>query len=100
MMPIFDIEYILGHNGEDLGNYMPYPCDGISFYEVKEFIRKLSNEYRQRFSVTIWTPNTNPSDDDTVRVLETINADEFYRQFRHCGYNRARMFIESTHDVK
>jgi len=55
---------------------------------------------RLAVTIKVWTPNTDPSDDDTVRVLETIDADDFDRQFRRCGYNRARMIIESRHVVK
>ncbi len=100
MMLIFDIGYIHSRNGEDLHKYLPHPHDGISFHEVKEFIRALPDEYKQRFTITVWTPDTDPSDDDTVRVLETINADDFDRQFRRCGYNRARMIIERRYDLK
>jgi len=55
---------------------------------------------RLAVTIKVWTPNTDPSDDDTVRVLETIDADDFDRQFRRCGYNRARMIIENRHDLK
>ena len=100
MLLLFDIGVRQSQNGQDLHKYLPRPCQGISYYEVKDFIRTVPNEYRQRFTVTIWTPNTNPSDDDTVRVVEVFNASEFDKQFRRCGYNRARMIIESRHDIK
>jgi len=100
MMLLFDIGFNHGQNGEDLHKYLPHPHDGISFYDVKEFIRALPDEYKQRFTITVWTPDTDPTTDNTVRVLETINADDFNRQFRRCGYNRARVIIESRHDLK
>ena len=100
MMILFDVGYSHTQNGQDLSTYMPNPNDGLSFHEVKDFVRRVPNEYRQRFTVTVWTPNTDPKTDDTVRVLDTINADDFDRQFRDCSYNRARMIIESRHNVK
>jgi hypothetical protein len=98
MMLISYIGYIQGQNGEDLSRYTPRPNIGISFYEVKEFIWRLPEEYRRRFAIRVWTPNTDPTVDETVRVLETISADDFDRQFKNCGYNRARLMIESRHE--
>lgn len=95
MMLLFDVGYSHTQNGQDLSTYMPSPNDVLSFHEVKDFVQRVPNEYRQRFTVTLWTPNTDPTTDDTIRVLETINADDFDEQFRHCGYNRARVIIES-----
>jgi len=100
MLLLFDVGVQQSQNGQDLYKYLPRPCQGISYYEVKDFIRGLPFEYRKRFIVRVWTPNTNPSDDDTVRVVEVFNASEFDKQFRRWGYNRARMIIESRHDIK
>jgi len=60
----------------------------------------LSRRIRLKSVVIISIPNTDPSIVDAVRVLEKIRADDFDRQFRRRGYNRARMIIESRHDVK
>jgi hypothetical protein len=93
-MLIIDIGYIQGQNGEDLSKLVPQPNDSLSFFVVKHFNRSLSGQYRRRFTITIWTPNDNPGSDSTVKILETINADDFDKYFY--DYNQARVIFEDV----
>ena len=57
---LFFKKKMLAFYGVDLDQYHPHPHEVISFYEVKNFTWGLLEQYRQQFTIKVWTPDTDP----------------------------------------
>jgi hypothetical protein len=63
---------------EQLRKYLPDTFEGLSFKEVRYFFRHVPYERRERFTVTVWTPDMRKASSWSVQYLKTFNGEEFY----------------------
>jgi hypothetical protein len=97
MLLLFDIGYnpLNGERiSERLRKYPPDTFDGLSFKDVRNFLKHVPYERLERFTVTVSTPDMRKASSRYVQYLGTFNGEEFY--LNHNDYMRFKRIMISV----
>jgi hypothetical protein len=84
MLILFNIGYspLNGERiSEQLRKHLPDTFEGLSFKEVRYFLKHVPYERREQFTVTVWTPDMRKANSRSVQYLKTFNGEEFYLNY-------------------